>query len=62
MSHDRSARPDEYPGTPLWVKLFALGAVVVIVAIVLVLVVGTAMGVHAPGGPGHVLTSPAHSR
>lgn len=52
----------QYPGTPRWVKLFALGAVAVLVVVVLVLGAGTALGLHTPGGPGHMQASPAHTR
>ena len=51
-----------YPGTPRWVKLFAVVTAAVVLVIVLVLGVGTALGLHTPGGPGHQPASPAHTR
>ena len=62
MSQPGSDR-DAYPGTPLWVKVFAFATAAVLAAVVLFLVLGTAMGVHTPGGPGHMpASSPAHTR
>jgi hypothetical protein len=54
---------DTYPGTPRWVKVFAIVTAAVLAAIVVFLVAGTAMGLHTPGGPGHMpAASPAHTR
>ena len=39
-------------GTPRWVKISGITALVLIVLIVAVLVVTTALGLHTPGGPG----------
>ena len=44
--------PSTYPGTPRWVKISGITALVVIVLVVAVLVVTTALGLHTPGGPG----------
>jgi hypothetical protein len=44
-------RAQEYPGTPRWVKMLGLVAGGLVLAIVLVLVVGTALGLHTPMGP-----------
>jgi len=64
MSSEPEPRGDDYPGTPRWVKAFAFAALAIIVVIALVLVIGTSLGVHTPGGPGHhgPIVSPAHSR
>lgn len=42
----------DYPGTPVWVKLFALATLGLLLVVVLVLVVGTALGLHSPMGHG----------
>ena len=44
--------PAAYPGTPRWVKVSGIVALVLIVLVVAVLVVTTALGLHTPGGPG----------
>lgn len=49
----REAQPGrEYPGTPLWVKVFGLVVLGLVLLVVLVLVVGSALGLHTPMGPG----------
>jgi hypothetical protein len=63
MGSEREPGRDSYPGTPLWVKVFAIATAVMLAAVVLFAVVGIAMGLHTPGGPGHMpAESPAHSR
>ena len=57
MTPDRRADPSDeprYPGTPRWVKVFAVVALVILVGVVLV-VGATALGLHTPGmhGPSH---------
>lgn len=37
-----------YPGTPRWVKASGI----VVLALILLLVAATALGLHKPGGPG----------
>jgi hypothetical protein len=44
--------PAVYPGTPRWVRISGITALVLIVLVVAVLVVTTALGLHTPGGPG----------
>jgi hypothetical protein len=53
-SGDDSSVPSgrEYPGTPTWVKAFVIVVIGLVVLVVLVLVVGTALGLHTPMGPG----------
>ena len=41
-----------YPGTPRWVTLFGIVVIGLVLLVVVVLVVGTALGLHTPGGPG----------
>ena len=41
----------EYPGAPGWVKTFT-AVFVVLVAIALVIVIGSALGLHTPMGHG----------
>jgi hypothetical protein len=41
-----------YPGTPRWVKVSGITALVLVLLVVLVLVVTNALGLHTPGGPG----------
>jgi hypothetical protein len=44
----------DYPGTPRWVKVFAVATVaLVVVVVVLVLVGGHGAGLHNPLGGGH---------
>ncbi len=42
-----------YPGTPRWVKLAGIVALILVLAVV-ALIVATVLGLHSPGGPaGH---------
>jgi hypothetical protein len=61
MSDEPGGGRDAYPGTPRWVKLFVAVTLAIVVVILLVLVAGTVIGLHTPGGPGH-MPSPGHSR
>ena len=53
-SDDTGVRPGRaYPGTPRWVKVFGISAFILVLLVVVVLVVGTALGLHTPSiGPG----------
>ena len=50
-TRELSERP--YPGTPTWVKVFAIVIATVVVAVLLVTVAGTALGLHTPMPGGH---------
>ena len=48
---DRKPSTDPYPGAPTWVKVFGLAFVVLLVLVVVVLA-GSVLGLHTPGGHG----------
>jgi hypothetical protein len=48
----------EYPGTPGWLKVSGMVFIGLVVLVLLVLVVGTALGLHTPMGP----MGPGHGR
>ena len=66
-SLDNDARGEEtpmanrppYPGTPRWVKVFGIIAIVVVLLVVIMLLTGHGPGRHAPSGEagGQVATS-----
>jgi hypothetical protein len=49
--HEGTDPDSGYPGTPGWVKVFAT-VVGILVLIALFLIVGSALGLHTPGGHG----------
>jgi hypothetical protein len=53
VSDGREANDDRYPGAPGWVKVFTVVLVAIVLVVVVFLVLGTALGLHTPGGPGH---------
>ncbi len=52
LDNGAPATASAYPGTPHWVKVFGITALILIVLVIVVLVVTTALGLHTPGGPG----------